>query len=83
MTKFSLCPSPLGHNESNTLTQNRCGGCFVVVVVFYIFIRTPVLWVVRCMYCTLPLAAKHRHIILHCICLVKLIEHMLIWVQLK
>lgn len=43
----------------------------------------PVLWVVRRMYCTLRLAAKHRHVILHCICLVKLIEHMLIWVQLK
>lgn len=39
--------------------------------------------VVRCMYCTLPLAAKYRHVILHCICLVKLIEHMLILVQLK
>lgn len=38
---------------------------------------------VRCMYCTLPLAAKYRHVILHCICLVKLIEHMLILVQLK
>lgn len=35
------------------------------------------------MYCTLPLAAKYRHVILHCICLVKLIEHMLILVQLK
>lgn len=39
--------------------------------------------VVRCMYCTLPLAAKYRHVILHCICLVKLIELMLILVQLK
>lgn len=39
--------------------------------------------VVRCMYCTLPLAAKYRHVILHCIGLVKLIEHMLILVQLK
>lgn len=39
--------------------------------------------VVRCMYLTLPLAAKYRHVILHCICLVKLIEHMLILVQFK
>lgn len=41
MTKFSLCPSPLGHNESNTLTQNRCGGCFVVVVFFLHFHKDP------------------------------------------
>lgn len=39
--------------------------------------------VVWCMYCTLPLAAKYRHIILHCICLVKLIEHVLILAQTK
>jgi len=30
-----------------------------------------------------PLAAKYRHVILHCICLVKPIEHMLMWVQSK
>lgn len=54
------------------------------------FVRTiPVLLfakicaVLRCMYCTLPLAAKYRHIILHCICLVELIEHLLILVELK
>lgn len=39
--------------------------------------------VVRCMYCTLPLAAKYRHIILHCICLFKLIEQVLILAQMK
>ncbi len=57
-------------------------------LVLDIFITTTLLFakicvVVRCMYCTLPLAAKYRHIMLHCICLVKLIEHMLILVQLK
>lgn len=26
--------------------------------------------VLKCMYCTLPLAAKYRHVILHCICLI-------------
>lgn len=65
------------------INPKRMWWMFLLLLFFYIFIRTPVLWVVRCMYCTLPLAAKHRHIILHCICLVKLIEHMLIWVQLK
>lgn len=54
-----------------------------VLITIPIMLFAKICAVVRCMYCTLPLAAKYRHVILHCICLVKLIEHMLILVQLK
>lgn len=49
----------------------------VVLITIPIMLFAKICAVVRLMYCTLPLAAKYRHVILHCICLVKLIEHMI------
>lgn len=72
-----------GHKESRKpeTKTNLALDNYLKIPILLFFAKICV--VVRCMFCTLPLAAKYRHIILHCICLVKLIEHMLILVQLK
>lgn len=72
-----------GHKESRKpeTKNNLVLDNYLKIPILLFFAKICV--VVRCMYCTLPLAAKYRHVILHCICLVKLIEHMLILVQLK